>query len=269
MNINKSILYSVILCLLFYSCTETPKQNVQQQINQNIDSKPSPQEIIADSTVELSLNGIRLNHPFSSTIAKAKKEKRIYDVKITPNKGALKIAYCSVDLYIDDSNVPEEVRVQVNSFEDTITSIEISTTSYDQYQKLYRLYKNKYNTKYAIAEKNEEPWGEHNVEKEYDESFEWKYKNQSVRITTFATERRENYVKDASKRAPQNRYGVRYSTTFDKFTIYYKDYNQKRKEVVYELLEKSKQAAAEARQDSIKRSQEKKKLEEKLEQQEI
>ena len=150
---NKSIIFLIVICMLLNSCADSQKQNVQQQINQNTDSKPSPQEIIADSIVELSLNGIILNHPFNSTIAKAKKEKRIYDVEINPNKGVSKTAYCSTDLYIDDSNRPEKVRVKVNSFEDTITSIEISTTTYDQYQKLFWLYKGKYNTKYAINEK--------------------------------------------------------------------------------------------------------------------
>ena len=268
---NKSILYLIMICLLLYSCTDTQKQTKAQiQVNQNVDSQPKPQEILADSIVELSLNGIKLGQPFSSAISKAKKEKKIYDVEITSNnKSPIKLAYCSTDLFVNDVNNPEKVNVQIHSFEDTITSIEISTTYYDTYQELYRLYRNTYNTKYAIIEKNEKEWGEHDAERKYDESYEWKFKNQSLKITTYATERRENYIKDPSKRAPQNRYGVQYTTRFDKFTVLYKDYNHKRKEVSFEFQENAKQAKEVARQDSIKRSQEKKDLEEKLRQQEI
>lgn len=195
------------------------KENVVQQ-----EIKLTPQEILADSTVALSFSGIGLNDVFGSTINKAKKDKKIYDVKITEcNYGKGKKASFSTDVYFADEKYPDKIYVDVFSFKDTIYSISFSTFIYDKYDKLNTLYFDRYNKKYCIYKEDYPEWGEYNADRNHDFYYTWKFRNQTLEIVEKCTEHRENYVKDPTKSYAPNRYGVRYTLSFEEFSVLYKD----------------------------------------------
>lgn len=222
----------------------------------------------ADSTVSLSFKGIVLGGPFYKTMQKAKKDGSIYGIKYDKTKTS---ATCKTKLIFFDTEKTLEVDIKVTSFQDTITSFIVTSKDYDTKGNLHDLYTAKYNWNYAITEQEEDPW-ENSAERLYSNSMIWKFKNQSIRYTTFGTERRENYVKNPNMRSPENRYGVRYTNYFKMITIIYKDYYYWSKAFLYENeleKEKNRQEYIRKQEKAIADSIEKEKMKIKVKNQDI
>jgi hypothetical protein len=160
-----------------------------------------------------------------------------------------------------------EVDVLIASYQDTITSFVVMSKDYDTREALKSLYKSKYNEDYSTSEETADYWGD-KVQRSVSNSLVWTFKNQSLRYTTFLTEKRENYVKNPEMRSPENRYGVKYTNYFEAISIIYTDFYHSNKVEAYEAelkkeeerkkeIERKKQAKA----DSIKRAEQKQKAE--------
>ena len=127
------------------------------------------------------------------------------------------------------------------------------STDYDTREDLELLYNSKYDEQFSSKEKNEGYWGD-NVKRSNSRSTLWTFKNQSLRFTTFSTEKRENYVKDPKMRSPENRYGVKYTSYFEAITIVYSDLHHCNKAEEYE----AKLKAEADRKEALKRREEQK-----------
>lgn len=160
----------------------------------------------------------------------------------------------------------------IASYQDTITSFVVMSEDYDTHNDLERLYESKYDGdffegEYSTKESEEQDWGDR-VERSKSNSTIWTFKNQSIRYTTFITEKRENYVKNPKMRSPQNRYGIKYTKYFKAVTIIYTDFYHYKKAEDYELAIKKEEARLreiekrkQARADSIKKAELKRKAE--------
>lgn len=210
----------------------------------------------ADSIVSLSFKGIELGQPFTKTIQTAKKNGDIYDLKFENNKTS---ATCKAKLFLPKYEQQIPVDVVVASYQDTITSLMVMSDVYETRESLMDLYFDRYNKGYATKETNNESWYD-NARRSCSDSWIWSFKNQTLRVTKFTTEERENYVKDPNMRSPQNRYGVRYTSYFKSICIFYNDIYQCNKVEEKERKlreEKEKEEEIEAKKkekaDSVKR----------------
>jgi hypothetical protein len=194
-------------------------------------AKEKRQKQYADSTVHLSFNGIKLGEPFRKTIAAAKKEEKIRNIKIENTNGTA--ATCIANLFLPDREQPIEVDVKVASHQDTITSFVIMSTDYETKEAIKLLYLNKYKSSAAKDKDNPGFWGD-KVRRSGYRSWTWTFKNQSITLAEFHEEKRENFIKDARMRSPENRYGVKYTKYFKSIVITYNDTYQCEKVMEYE-----------------------------------
>lgn len=182
-----------------------------------------------DSTVNLSFCGIKLGEPFKKTVSAAKNNETIHNVRFEKDGSAT----CNANLLLPNRENPLTVDVKICSYQDTITSYLIMSDAYDTKEALKSLYLDKYNEKAAERKDDAEYWGD-KVRISGYWSWIWTFKNQSLNLAEFYEEERENYVKDARMRSPENRYGVRYTKYFKTITIIYSDLAQCAKVQKYE-----------------------------------
>lgn len=251
-NLPTIILLIGLISITFTTCTYSAReQSWQKEQRLKEVEKNKRLQQYADSTVSLSFKGIELGQPFTRTIQKARKKGNIYSVKYDKTKES---ATCKAKLKLPTIECTLEVDVKICSFQDTITSFIIMSDEYDTHKYFEKLYKDKYNEDYA----------KHHA---YN-SYEWKFKNQSVQISTNVESKTEVYVKNSSMRSPQNRYGERTSFTFQSISVIYIDYRQRDKVETYEAeetKERERLRAIKVREiaiaDSIRKVQTKKEIE--------
>lgn len=240
----KRIYYSLfIIITLSISCsTQT------NSIPSESELREQRLKILADSTVNLSFSGITLGQPFKQTLDKAVKDGKIWDIKQKEGKATT----CKANVYLPEKETPIIVDMGISSFQDTITSIMITSKDYGTHQELIELYRTKYNDKYASFENKEDYWGD-KVYRSGSHSDIWTFKNQTLRVSNFYTEKRENYVKDARMRSPENRYGIKYTKTFEAIVVLYNDIYQCEKVEKYEAnlraIEQEKEQIEKANKD--------------------
>lgn len=240
----------IVFAFLLFSCNAKPKDNWEQEYDKLELQKKQNIQSIADSTVNLSFCGIALGQPFSQTITLAKKNGKIRNVKYQID-GNDKSATCSAVLILPENENGQIVDVKICSFQDTITSFIIMSDVYETHEAIIDLYKNKYNKDFCKNEDNAESW-EDNIKRSGSDSWIWTFKNQSLRVSNFYTEERENYIKDASMRSPENRYGVRYTKYFAMISIIYSDLHQVKKVDAYESKVNKQKQIEQAKCDSLK-----------------
>lgn len=257
------LIFIAICAIILNSCTnsrnnDTSKSLFLFDISDTVEF--NPQEI-EDSIVYLSFSGINLGTSFTNSISKAKSSKKISDVVISKDKDGGRSARCMTELFFPNSDKSLEVEFLVTSFQDTITSILIISTDFDTSEELKNLFKDKYGVNFAMQSEDSDNWNDR-TSRECNYCYLWKFKNQSVRLTEYYTETRENYIKDPSMISPENRYGIKYEKYFESISILYSDTKQ------CEKCEKYKSSIEEAKQkeqnriDSIKNKQRMKKFSE-------
>lgn len=237
---NKTLI-CILLVLSITSCNRSSnkkQRNWDKKYQEIEQEKTSLRKAISDSIVNLSFNGLVLGEHFEKTISSAKQSGKIKNVKMI-SEGKDKSATCEAVLFLANrtGGVEVNVDVYVTSFQDTITSFIVTSDCFDTHKDVLYLYENKYNIKSSVTEENYESWG-NLVSRSCNDSRIWTFKNQSLRISNFFTEKRKNYIKDASKRAAINRYGVKYTRYFKMVTIIYSDLRQLQKVENYNAKKK-------------------------------
>ena len=248
----KSAVLCLALCFVFcVSCIENraPKNTMTE--------KEIRLKQYSDSVVNLSFKGIVLAAPFKQTMNRASKAGQIKKLQFGKDGSAT----CRADITLPNRETPLSVDVKVTSYQDTITSFLILSNVYETYPALIALYKDKYNPEYATTEDNCESWGDA-VMRSGNYSYIWTFKNQTLRVTDFYSEKRENYVKNPNMRSPEYRYGVKYTKFFQAVSILYSDIKQCAKVEAIEMAEREKELAIEKEQkrqqqirDSLKAAQ--------------
>lgn len=269
----KKLLIVLIALQLLFSCNysdnneyNTSKTSTIDYTDKKVQDKKERLSIYADSLVNLSFKGITLGKSFIKTINNAENKKDIYNVVIESDNEGGKSATCAALLVLPDVSEEEEVRLKIASFQDTITSFIIISDKYETRNSIMNLYKSKYNEEYSEIETDYDNWGD-KKRRSWSESNIWTFKNQSLRLSCFKTEQRENYVKDARMRSPKNRYGIRYTNYFNKVVIIYSDLKQLEKVNEYDALrevelaiKREKERAIQVRKDSIERVENEKRI---------
>ena len=260
-------LLSFALMIIFSSCNNQVRQQIKEFEMKRQAEKLAEEARLkqyADSTVTLSFKGVELGEPLIRTMQEARKKGEIYSLSYNKDRTS---ATCKAKINISTRDNPLEVDIMVASYQDTITSFVVMMEDYDARYGLEQLYKSKYNADYATREEDAEYWGDR-VVRSKNHSMIWTFKNQSVRYTTFLTEKRENYVKNPEMRSPENRYGTKTNYIFQMTSIIYTDYYQRDKVNAFEAeeaKEKARLAAIENRKraiaDSIKKEQKKREVE--------
>lgn len=271
-NVMKYIvkLISIALAFTCIACNNPQKKEAEvweQKMQAKRLAKQARLQEYADSTVALSFKGIELGQPFLKTVQEARKKGSIYALSYGKDRES---ATCKATVNLLDKEKPLEVDIMIASYQDTITSFVVMSEDYDTHNDLERLYISKYDGtegRYSTDENEEQDWGDR-VERSKSYSTIWTFKNQSIRYTTFLTEKRENYVKNPEMRSPQNRYGIKYTNYFKAVTIIYTDFYHCKKVEDYELAIKKEEARLreiekrkQARADSIKKAELKRKAE--------
>ena len=237
--------------LLVPSCKQ--KSSYLDELEKSRQEKEVRLKQCADSTVNLSFKGITLATPIKATLNAALKAGQIKNLKY--EKGGS--ATCNADITLPNRETPLTVDVKIASYQDTITSFIVMSDVYETYPALIRLYKDKYNEGFASIEDHAADWGDRTT-RSGNQSFVWTFKNQTLRVSDFYSETRENYVKDPRMRSPENRYGVKYTKYFQAVSIIYSDIKQCKKVEAVEERERQienarnrqKQAEDAAKQDS-------------------
>src|SRR5574344_268933 len=260
---NKVLIIGICVMTFLNSCTTSPRKDTSNNSFAlpgfgTMEEKHNPQKI-ADSIVHLSFSGITLGTSFTNSISKAKSNHKIIDVIISKDKDGGKSARCKTELFFPNRENSENVEFFITSFQDTITSLLIISTDFDTKEEIENLYKNKYGVDFAIQDGNCDSWNDR-TSRNGNSSYLWKFKNQSVRLTEFYTETRENYVKDASMISPENRYGVRYNKYFESISILYSDIKQCEKVEKYKTFIEEANLIKQNRIDSIKNKHRKKRI---------
>lgn len=220
-----------IACLLI-SCNGQDRQlaKIRAEIEAEKSAQQARLEQYADSTVYLSFKGIELGQPFLKTVQQIRSNQDITNIKLNKDKSS---ATCKAKVYLPNRSNALDVDVKIASFQDTITSFLIMSKDYDTREDLKLLYTSKYDEQFSSKEKDEGYWGD-KAQRSNSHSLLWTFKNQSLRFTTFSTEKRENYVKNPKMRSPENRYGVKYTSYFEAITIIYSDLHHCKKVEEYE-----------------------------------
>ena len=186
-----------------------------------------------DSVVNLSFKGIVLAAPFRQTMKDAYETGQVRQLQFGHDGSAT----CKADIVLPNQEEPLTVDVKVTSYQDTITSFLILSDVYETYPALIALYKEKYNDEFASKEDRGEPWEDKSM-RSGNSSYIWTFKNQTLRVTDFYTEKRENYVKNPKMHSPENKYGVKYTKFFKAVSILYSDIRQCEKVEELERMER-------------------------------
>ena len=173
----------------------------------------------ADSMVSLSFKGIALGAPIEKAIRQAKDKENIYDVlpiydgfvfndyfyKYDENTA---YTYCEAKLSLPDMEDSIEVNIHVESYQDTIYRIVVTSRDYESREKLEDLYNSRYNEHYSIGIKNGKMW---------------KFKNQLLKIESQLKVKSELYVKNPEMQSPEYRYGKKETVYWESMSITYLD----------------------------------------------
>lgn len=177
-------------------------------------------KIASDSIVSLSFCGLTLGEPISQMINKAIKDKKIWDVKQNRGDGIVRF---KSNIFLPQRENPLCVDAVAALFNDSISSICVTSEDYETHQELIDLYVSRYNDKYASLWGNRAELWENNAKRSGSDSKTWTFKNQTLRVSNFYEEERENYVKDPRMKSPENRYGIKYTKYFKSIVILYND----------------------------------------------
>lgn len=210
----------VIFSIFFYGCNSSSQKDYINEVEKEQAEKSKNLAIAADSIVNLSFGGLSLGAPASYTIDKAIKDKTIWDV--TQNKENSSIRF-KANIFLPERENPLCIDGIATIFNDSISSICVVSEDFETHQELINLYESRYNDKYAsLWEDKAELWG-NNSKRSGDNSKVWAFKNQTLRVSNFYEEERENYIKDPRMKAPENRYDVKYTKYFKCIIILYND----------------------------------------------
>lgn len=248
----------IVLLLNITSCKSKHKKFIEE-FNKEYAEKENLRnariQAYADSTVSLNFCGIVLGQPFNKTIALAKKEGKIKNVKYEIGENE-KAATCKATIFLPNREKGLDVDVKICSFQDTITSFIILSNDYNTYSSIIYLYDVKYKKNYS---KEENSSG--------SESWIWRFKNQTITLSHFYERKEEVYIKNPRMRSPENRYEVKYTNYFKMLSIIYTDLLQTKKVTTYEYkineqkrIKESHQVALKVKKDSILRAEREKKI---------
>lgn len=252
---NLRLVFLFISSLFIFSCvTKTKDSFVSVEDEFEIKKK-----LMLDSVVNLSCSGIVLGQPFNKTISSAKKDGKIKNIEYQLDVES-KSATCITKIILPNREEGQDVEMKICSFQDTITSIILISEDYDSYRSIMDIYTDKYNKHLSEYEFDVEDWGD-NVNRAGSNSWIWTYKNQSIRVSYFYTEKRENYLKDPTMHSPENRYGIRYTEYFKMISIIYSDLYQMKKVEEFEKkimeqkrIEQARKEVIEEHEDSIRKA---------------
>jgi len=252
---NLRLAFLLISSLFIFSCVTKPKYNLVS-VDDEFELK---KKSMLDSVVNLSCSGIVLGQPFNHTLSSAKRNGKIKNIEYQL-EGGDKSATCVTKIILTNREEGQDVDMKICSFQDTITSIILISEDYDTYQRIIDIYIDKYNKQLSEYESDVEDWGD-KVNRAGSNSWIWTYKNQSIRVSYFYTEKRENYLKDPTMHSPENRYGIRYTEYFKMISIIYSDLYQMKKVEAFEKkineqkkIEQARHEAIEEHEDSIRKA---------------
>jgi hypothetical protein len=252
---NLRLVFLLISTLLINSCVTKPK-DAFACVDDEFELK---KKLMLDSVVELSCSGIVLGQPFNQTISLAKRDGKIKNIEYQLD-GEDKSATCVTKIILPNREEGQDVDMKICSFQDTITSIILISEDYDSHQGIIDIYTDKYNEQLSEYEFDVEDWGD-KINRAGSNSWIWTYKNQSIRVSYFYTEKRENYLKDPTMHSPENRYGIRYTKYFNMISIIYSDLYQMKKVEAFEKkineqkkIEQARNEAIEEHEDSIRKA---------------
>lgn len=252
----KAKLFVFLLIPLLFVASCNVRSSYMDEYEKSKQEKEIRLKQCADSTANLSFKGITLATPLKATLNSALKAGQIKNLKYSKGSSAT----CKADITLPDREMPLTVDVKVASYQDTITSFIVMSDVYETYPALIKLYKDKYNEDYASFENNADYWGDKTTRSGNNSSI-WAFKNQTLRVSLFYSETRENYVKNPKMRSPENRYGVRYTEYFKAVTIIYSDIRQCKKVEAVEAMEqaaKNEQNRQKQTEDAAKRDAQRK-----------
>lgn len=231
----------ILIVLSIVACDNRAK-NVKEPIVQEesiIDQKMINRMQLADSTVSLSFSGVTLSSHIN-TIYRAQKEGKIKIGRKTNDS-----IFCSAALYYNENKDPIDVNLSIGYFEDTITGFNVISRDYDSREAVKSLYANKYNIDFAeTANYGRTP-------------YIWTFNNQILRIDEKSYVEEVIYIKNPKMKMPENKYGTKRTTYFDKIIISYIDIRQNNKLTIYKAQQENKSRLKAQRADSIKKAKNK------------
>ena len=242
------MLITICFIMSFYGCNSTNQKDYLKEVESEQERKNANLAIASDSIVSLSFCGLNLGEPVSPMINNAIKDKKIWDVKTEEDNVRFK-----TDIFISERENPLCVDVVVTSFNDSISSICVVSEDYETHQELIDLYVSRYNDKYASLWDNRAELWEDNAKRGGSSSKTWTFKNQTLRVSNFYEEERENYVKDPRMKSPENRYGIKYTKYFKSIVILYNDIKLCKKSEEYQNAVEAKINAAKRNEIEAKR----------------
>lgn len=210
----------ISFAMFFYGCKNSDHKDYISELAKEKEEREANLRIASDSIVSLSFCGLTLGEPVSPMLSKAIKDKKIWDVRQKNGDGVIRF---KSNIFLPQQENPLCVDVVVTTFNDSISSICLISEDYGTHQELIDLYISKYNDKYASLWDNRAELWENNARRSGNDSKVWTFQNQTLRVSNFYEEERENYVKDSRMKSPENRYGVKYTKYFKSIVILYSD----------------------------------------------
>jgi len=259
-----TLLFFALILILFSSCRNRTEDVVEPYSDSMYNEKNKKIEQLADSLVNLSFCDIILGQPLEKTLANAKKNGKIKNLKFLKDKGN-KVATCSAIIAIPDMAEEQIVDVKVESFNDTIYNIIITSDIYETYKEIVKLYTNKYNLEYCKFGGYDNDWN--NNSRNTRDSYIWSFKNQSIEVSVHAWETRTTVLKNPRKDLPEERYADKIESYFKKILILYSDLDQLEKKQIYDQRILDKENELKIKQDSLDKiifDKKKKQLEKKV-----
>ena len=232
----------------FYGCNSSNQKDYLKEVESEQERKNTNLAIASDSIVSLSFCGLYLGKPVSPMINSAIKDKKIWDFKTEEG-----IVRFKTNIFLSERENPLCVDAVVTTFNDSISSICLISEDYETHQELIDLYVSRYDDEYAsLWDDRAELW-ENNARRSGSSSKTWTFKNQTLRVSNFYEEERENYVKDPRMKSPENRYGIKYTKYFKYIVILYNDIKLCEKAEAYQNTVEAKINAAKRNEIEAKR----------------
>ncbi len=244
-----AIMFIAIYFIMFlYGCKNSNQKDYLKEVENEQAEKNANLAIASDSIVCLSFCGLNLGKLISPMISSAIKDKKIWDVKT--GEGIVRF---KTNIFLSERENPLCVDVVATLFNDSISSICVVSEDYETHQELIDLYVSRYNDKYASLWDNRVELWENNAKRSGSSSKTWTFKNQTLRVSNFYEEERENYIKDPRMKSPENRYGIKYTKYFKSIVILYNDINLCEKAEEFQNAVKEKIDAAKKNEIEAKR----------------
>lgn len=215
-----TMVFTISFAMLFYGCKDSDQKDYTSELTKAEVEREANLKIASDSIVYLSFGGLALGEPANTMINKATKDKIIWDVKQNRENGIIRF---KSNIYLPKRENPLCLDAVVTTFNDSISSICLISEDYETHQELIDLYISKYDDKYASVWDNRAESWENNTRRLGNDSKIWTFQNQTLRLSNFYEEERENYIKDSRMKSPENRYGVQYTKYFKSVVVLYND----------------------------------------------